>query len=299
MKIIRPLAITDAMLVYSNIVENDCPVYNAATTYAIGARVMVVGVNIHKIYTSLQAGNLGHPPATSPTFWVEEGATNRWKMFDASITSQASNADSIVITLETTGIANGIALLNIDCTVIRVTAVDEELGVVYDKTISPAMKSGITDWYSYFLEPIVTVSDITFTDLPLHANMTITVTLTNIGGTVLCGGLIVGHTKNIGATQRGAKINLVDFSVKTRDSFGNFNVVQRAFSKRVSFPLWLEASAIDQTFNLLAKYRATPIVYIGIGRFGSTIVYGFYKDLSIDITYTNHTVCTIEIEGLT
>jgi hypothetical protein len=299
MKIIRPLAITDATLVYSNIAETDCPAYSAATTYAIGARVMVVGVNIHKIYTSLQAGNIGHAPSTSPTFWVKEGSTNRWKMFDESITSQASNADSIVITLATSGIANGIALLNIDCTIIRVTATDAEFGVVYDKTINPAMKSGITDWYSYFLEPIVTVTDIAFTDLPLYSNMTITVTLTNIGHTVLCGGLIVGHAKNIGATQRGTKISLVDFSVKTRDAFGNFNVVERAFSRRVSFPLWLEASAIDQTFNLLAKFRATPIVYIGIGRFGSTIVYGFYKDLSIDIAYLNYSVCSIEIEGLT
>lgn len=299
MKIIRPLAITDAMLVYSNILENDCPAYSAATTYAIGDRVMVVGANIHKTYTSLQAGNIGHAPTTSPTFWVEEGATNRWKMFDASITSQASNPDTIVITLATSGIANGIALLNIECTNIRITATDAVLGVVYDQTINPAMKSGIADWYSYFLEPIVTVTDIAFTDLPLYSNMTITVTLTNIGHAVLCGGLIVGHAKNIGSTQRGTKISLLDFSVKQRDSFGNFDVVERAFSRRVSFPLWLEASAIDQTFNLLTKYRATPIVYIGIERFGSTIVYGFYKDLSIDITYLNYSVCSLEIEGLT
>lgn len=299
MKIIRPLVITDDMLTYSNIVEDDCPAYSASVSYAIGARVMVIGPNLHKIYTSLQAVNMNHAPATSPTYWVEESATNRWKMFDASITSQASNMDSIVVTLATTGITNGIALLNVDCAIIRVTASDPILGVVFDQTINPATTSGINDWYSYFLEPIVRVNDISFTDLPLYSNMTITVTLTNVGHLVLCGGLIIGHAKKLGMTQRGAKISLTDFSVKARDAFGNFNVVERAFSRRVTLPLWLDASAVDQAFTLLARYRATPIVYIGIARFGSSIVYGFYKDLTIDITYLNYAVCSIEIEGLT
>lgn len=299
MKIIRPLVITDDMLVGSNIVENDCPNYSASVSYAIGARVMVVGPNIHKIYSSLQAGNMNHDPVTSPTYWIEEGATNRWKMFDASITSQASNMESIVVTLATKGIANGIALLNIDCAIIRVEAVDPVLGVVFDKTINPATTSGINDWYSYFLEPVARVNDITFTDLPLYSDLMITVTLSNVGHMVLCGGLIIGHAKTLGMTQRGAKISLTDYSVKARDAFGNFNVVERAFSRRVTLPLWLDASAVDQTFSLLARYRATPIVYIGIARFGSSIVYGFYKDLSIDITYTNYAVCSIEIEGLT
>lgn len=299
MKIIRPLVITDEMLTYSNIIENDCPLYSASMSYAIGARVMVIGPNLHKIYTSLQDANINHAPSTSPTYWVEESATNRWKMFDASITSQASNMDSIVVTLATTGITNGIALLNVDCAIIRVTASDPILGVVFDQTINPATTSGINDWYSYFLEPIVRVNDISFTDLPLYSNMTITVTLTNVGHLVLCGGLIIGHAKKLGMTQRGAKISLTDFSVKARDAFGNFNVVERAFSRRVTLPLWLDASAVDQAFTLLARYRATPIVYIGIARFGSSIVYGFYKDLTIDITYLNYAVCSIEIEGLT
>lgn len=299
MKIIRPLAITDDMLTYSNIAEDDCPAYSASVSYNIGARVMVVGPNLHKIFTSLQADNINHAPTTSPTYWIEESATNRWKMFDASITSQSSNMDSIIVTLATTGIANGIAMLNIDCATIRVTAVDVSLGVVFDKTINPATTSGINDWYSYFLEPIVRVTDISFTDLPLYSGLTITVTLSNVGHRVSCGGLIIGHAKVLGKTQRGAKISLSDYSVKARDAFGNVNVIERAFSRRVTLPLWLDASAVDQTFALLTLYRATPIVYIGISRFGSSIVYGFYKDLSIDITYTNYAVCSIEIEGLT
>ncbi|KAB8037415.1 hypothetical protein [Janthinobacterium aquaticum] len=299
MKIIRPLTITDGMLTYSNIAEDDYPIYSATASYSIGARVMLVDPDTHKTYASLQDENVNHNPATSPTYWVEEGRTNRWKMFDASITSQASNMDSIVVSVAAKGIANGIALLNIDCASIRVTASDPVEGIVFDRTVNPAATSGINDWYSYFLEPIVRVNDIAFTDLPVYSDLMITVTLTNVGRLVFCGGLVIGHAKAMGITQRGAKISLADYSVKGRDSFGNFNVVERAFSRRVTLPLWLDASAVDQTFNLLARYRATPIVYIGIARFGSTVAYGFYKDLSIDIPYKNYAVCSLEIEGLT
>jgi len=42
MKIIRPLAITDAVLISSNVPENDYPPYAPGTTYALGTRVVVL-----------------------------------------------------------------------------------------------------------------------------------------------------------------------------------------------------------------------------------------------------------------
>ena len=56
--------------------------------------------------------------------------------------------------------------------------------------------------------------------------------------------------------------------------------------------------AVDRLQNILAGYRATPILYIGTDEFGSTAILGFYKDFSIAISYFAYSVCTIEIEGL-
>ncbi len=42
------------------------PAYVAGTTYATGARIKDVGI----VYDSLQDGNIGNTPASSPTFWV-------------------------------------------------------------------------------------------------------------------------------------------------------------------------------------------------------------------------------------
>ena len=46
----------------------NAPAYAAGTTYALDAYVTSAGV----VYRSLQAGNVGHTPATSPTWWVAD-----------------------------------------------------------------------------------------------------------------------------------------------------------------------------------------------------------------------------------
>ena len=299
MKIIRPLAITDAVLISSNVPEDDYPAFAAGATYALGARVVVIGPDVHLVYESLQAGNVGHVPAASLDYWVKVGPTNRWRMFDRSITSQAENPDSISVALATTGITNGVALLNIDCTGIHVQAVDATLGVVYEKTINPALNSGITDLYSYFTEPITRITEMALTDLPAYSNMRLNITLSNAGRTVRCGGLVVGLVRNMGDLQYGAKIGTANYSPKIRDQFGDYDVIEGAFSNKATWSLWIESRDVDLIKRLLTQYRATPIVYIGAEMYGATIVYGFYKDFSIDISYPTYSVCSLELEGLT
>ena len=299
MKIIRPMAITDAALVSSNIPENDYPPYNPATSYPLAARVIVVGVGVHLVYESLQSSNVGHTPAASPEHWVKVGATNRWRMFDASITTQAENEDSIIVSIKATGIANGIALLNIDCSIIRVVATDVEFGVVYDKTINPAMTSGISDIYSYFREPVTRVTELALTDLPSYSNMLIEVTLSSPGNVARCGGVVLGQVREIGDLQYGAKVSIADYSKKTRDAWGNFDVVEGAFSNKATWSVWIKGTEVDLVKRLLSQYRATPIVYIGADAYASTILYGYYKDFSIDIAYPAVSICSIELEGLT
>ena len=41
-----------------------------------------------------------------------------------------------------------------------------------------------------------------------------------------------------------------------------------------------------------------PAVYVGADDYDAAIIYGFFKDFSIDITFSNASVCSIELEGL-
>jgi hypothetical protein len=76
MKVIPPLTITDAMLASSTAIETAPAAYVAGTTYANGAQVSVAGsLGALDCYVSLQSSNVGHTPATSPTFWAYAGTT--------------------------------------------------------------------------------------------------------------------------------------------------------------------------------------------------------------------------------
>jgi hypothetical protein len=76
MNVIPPLAITDAMLTSSTAIETAPAAYAAGTTYAVGNTVSVAGTfNSFACYTSLQATNIGHTPASSPTWWAPSGTT--------------------------------------------------------------------------------------------------------------------------------------------------------------------------------------------------------------------------------
>lgn len=297
MKIIRPITILDANLLSSSVAENDYPAWSVATSYPLDARVIVVGTNIHRVYRAL-VSNIDKNPLTEPTVWAEESATNRWKMFDGVVGSQTSRADSITVSLTSAEFVNAVALINVDCASVRVKVTDAVDGVVYDQTVSMASSSGINDWWSWFFDPIVRVSDAVITDLPVYINATIEITLTNTGGTVLCGNLVLGQSKVIGGTRWRGSVGIQDYSRKVRNDFGGFDIVERDYNKRGRFDVIVQSSYVDELQRLLASYRATPVVYAATDQYASTIIFGFYRDFDVVIAYSKQSECSIEIEGL-
>ncbi len=299
MKIVRPITIDDAALLSTNVSETLHPPYDAGYVFALGDRVSVIAADIHQVYESLVAGNVGNDPASSPTKWVYVSATNPWLMFDKSVTSQTQNADSIAVSLQTHGRVPCLGLLNLSGSSVQVTMADAVDGVVFDETFSLVSDSGVDDWYDYFFEPVVRLQDLIVLDMPLYASPIIDVTISASGETVKCGTLILGPTTNVGDTEYGATVGIQDFSVKEQDDFGNYSIVERAYRKRATFPVVVEHNRVDTLQALLASVRATPTLYIGADNYSSTAIYGFFKDFTVEIAYPLESVLSIEIEGLT
>lgn len=295
----RSADVSTLMLV-TNVPENDYAVWNAGTTYGVGDRIL--DLTAHKIYESSVAGNLNHaPPNTS--YWIDAGASNRWRMFDQSVTSQTSQATNIIVAITPSARIDSIIGLNVQATTATINVVDPTDGLVYNKKIALTSYSGITDWYAYFYEPIVNLADFIASDLLVsYPSATVTVCLSS--DTASIGALVVGLSKELGLTEAGARTGIVDYSVKTKDSFGNYFITPRAFSKRADFTIKVNTSSVDDIQNLLASYRTVPIVYIGSNtsasqQYASTIIYGYYKDFSIDVTYPPLSTLSIQVEGLT
>jgi hypothetical protein len=68
-RLIRPVAITDTKLTSSSVPEAVVTEYVPGTTYAAGDVRGVTTGTAQDVYQSLQATNLGHAPASSPTWW--------------------------------------------------------------------------------------------------------------------------------------------------------------------------------------------------------------------------------------
>ena len=303
LKVIPPLSITDSILTSSNVPETDYTAWSSGTTYNIGDRVRYIAANVHKVYESLRATNLNHDPTTdtsSPPYWIEVSATNRWKMFDMINSTQTTNPDNIVVTLTPGRVCNSVALLGLEGTSVRVKMTDPVDGVVYDETISLNNNGTINNWYNYFFNPIQRRTSVILTDLPAYGTAAIEITITNTGSTAKCAVCVIGTTQSIGeGIELGASVGITDYSRKEKDDFGNYQLIQRSYSKRAKFSFPILNEQIDSVQDLLVSLRTTPCVWIGDDRYTSTIVYGFYKDFDIVIAYHIVSDCNLEIEGLT
>lgn len=299
MKVIKPVTFdASTMLISSNATEAYAA-WSSATTYAKDA---IVDYGSH-YYISLVNSNLNNiPSVVGSTFWSFVGPDNTHAMFDGQVSTETTKATSPLIVTVACGIVNSIALLGLTGTSVSVVMRDGGASPpVYSRTIN-LEGSIILDWYMYFFEPFEQLSEVVLTDLPPYSGGQITMTLSS-GSAVAIGEMLVGTVYGLGemALEHGATIGIIDYSRKDTDvDTGLTTFVQRAYSKRMSGQFLIENGSISGVQKVLSSVRAVPSVYIGSEDedYSSLIVYGFYRDFSIDIAYPTHSFCRIEVEGL-
>jgi hypothetical protein len=115
------------------------------------------------------------------------------------------------------------------------------------------------------------------------------------------GEIVVGKTVDLGQTQYGVSTSITDYSKKNTDDFGNTTFVKRAFSKKLSARMLLDKSAYNTAVQAFYDLRASPTSWIATDDESynkGAIIYGYYKDFSMDISYPTMCACSLEIEGL-
>lgn len=296
MRIIEPIAITEAMLLASNVPETDAPAWDAGASYAVNDRV----IRTHAIY-QVVAANTGQDPLTdaTSTYWVRIGATNRWKAFDKLISDPVVQSGTITYSLRPDALSDTIAFFGLNAASIRVAVTDPVDGTIYDQTRSLIDGGAVFDWWSYFFEPITYADQEIVTGIPIYTGAQVNITVTS-GGTTEVGQIVLGRAQVLGETLVDTEIGIEDFSVKERDAFGNFTIVERAYSDATKFRFSFPTGDARRIRKILARVRAIPAVYYAgdeTGHLGTT-VYGFFQDFSIPLT-TNVSFGSLEVEGLT
>ena len=307
--IVPPLTITDSILIVgsppaTNVPENDYAEWDGGspgTTYATGDRVILTST--HRIYESLQDGNLNKNPVTETTWWVEVGPTNRWAVFDTSVSTQTTQSTNITYTLEPGIAINSLAILNLtDADEINIQITSPSAGspgIVYTETVDLGLTSPFSDWYNWFFGIRSRPSQYIVTNLPIYTDGIFEIEI--LGGTDLAVGVIlIGQQQRFGRGIRlGARVGIQDYSRKETSEFGETVLVQRAFAKKANFDLFIDKAEVDTLQTYLTALRATPALWIGSTEYESTTVFGFYKNFDVLLNYPEHADCELEIEGLT
>lgn len=297
MRVIKSIETTDAILTYSNILENEHPLWVSGTTYSIDAKV----IYNHRIYNRIVSGAGTTTPDLDLVNWLDLGATNKYRMFDNIISSVSSRTGGIQFTLTPNQVVNSIALLNVNATTVRVVMTDPVEGVVYDQTKELRSSSEVTDYFSYFFAPLVSLSDLNtaiFLDLPSKPTATITVYISSGAGLVEVGEVVYGIQSVIGRTNYGTSIGIKSYSRKEIDEFGKVTVIKRKNSKYADYDVDIDNVNLANVQRLFADIDSIPCVFIGNPEMEELIVYGFYSDFKATISFPTVSKCTLRVEGL-
>lgn len=298
MSIISPTTITPAILASSSATDEFAE-WNPATSYALDAKVKRATTN--KNYICTTAGISAVPPETNTLGWVDIGPTNTWGMFDRKLgTSTRVTSGNLTVVLNP-GRISGVALLGMEGALASITIKDSPGGNVIRYLTKTLDGTIITSVYEWFFSEYQQLSDWAITGLPAHyLSPEVTIVISSLTGAASCGVCLVGNATEIGYTQAGASAGIFDYSRKVVDDFGNYDVTERAYSKRNTLKVFTARIDFNKIFTKLASIRATPAIYIGVADAGFEpfLVYGWYKSFDIVVEYPDYHLLNIEIEGL-
>lgn len=297
MKLTVPTTFTTGMLISENVAEIHLT-WSSSTTYAVDAYV-VYG---DSTYVSILGSNLNHQPDISPTYWVKYGPSNLMAMFDTEINTTTKNANNITVTIKT-GFIDTFALLNIvRGSYLKVTVRDSLGGnIVHEKEFGLDSFT-VLDWFSYFFTGFdYTRATVVLTDIPpLYGDAHVTFELDGASDLEL-GQVVFGQTKSLGVTEYGASAGIADYSKVDVDEFGQRVFIKRNFAKKLSSRMFIHNSELNRIHRILSGLRATPVLWIATDDIlyeEPLILFGFYRDFSIEISYPDSSYCSLELEGL-
>lgn len=236
-------------------------------------------------------------------FWEEAGATNQHKMIDEYVNTKTENTGTINVKFPVERV-DFLTLFGLEAQTVTITLRDStDTDVLwteeYDLVSSAAGIVNIVDWYEYFFgeftlrsELIIVVGAITFQGV-------IEVLIETAPGEIAaCGNMVAGRIFEIGSTQFGLDLGMLDFSRYDTDDDGRTKVVPGYWSKKMEATVYLENSMVDSVHKRLSSLVGIPTAWIGSDDYESSIVYGTFRDFGVTVEGPSHSFCRLEIEGL-
>ena len=302
MKVIPPLTITNSILTSSSVAEPAAgeTAWNSATNYTVGTQV--IRTTTHKIYQNLIAGIDAGLPESTPARWVEVGTTNKWAMFDLLRNTQTSlAATSLTVVLNPVVRVNSLAVLGVVADSVTITMVASSV-TVYTTTVNLVARN-TTTYTDYFFGTFGKNPSLVLIDLPPYSSSTITITFNKASGTILCGACVVGNYVDLGDTQVNAQSDSLNFSTIARDTFGGAILNPKRSIPKTNQTTFINKTSVNKIRDVRELLNAVPAVWTGVddstdGYFEALLILGIYKRFTIDLTYNEYAIVTLELEEI-
>lgn len=261
--IIAPMAVTDAELTASNIPEDDHPEWAVGTTYAKGDKV--ISLTSHRIYESMQDGNLGKDPLTDDgTWWLDLRATNRWSAFDQNRSNKASRADQITYSIVPTQDCDAISLFGLTAGSVRIEVWDGAVRI-YDQTFVMADTGHVVSAYTWFFGGIVYARQKVLNGFPGYIGHRIDLTISAIGATAEVGHIVLGRNHILGGVLNLPRISFVSHSRKGYDDFGDEILVKRGSTRKIEVQLLVPTLQAPRVMDIMAEIDGLATAFYASG----------------------------------
>lgn len=301
MRVITPLAITDARLTSSTIAEPDTgeTVWNAATAYVLGN--IVIRTNTHKKYENILAGTDAGVPENTPLRWVEVGSTNKWAMFDTLRNTQSIKTGPVTVVLTPNERIDSIGLLSVDADSVSIV-ITNGMETVYS-FIQTLDTREVLDWYDYYFEPFSKIPNIVRFDIPPYTGAVITITFTSVSP-VKVGAIVLGNQTYLGRATMGVLSEEVNFSRIEREVTGESILLQRRSIPKITVQAVADKTLINKIRSTRSDLNAMPAVWSGLDDkidnqyFETVLLLGVYKRFEVVLNNANMIDINLEVEEI-
>lgn len=277
----------------------------SGTTYTYSAASPVQVTYLNRTYEIIATTtvNTTLPTSTSPTYWFDVGPSNRWGVFDYLRNSTSNIKTQMVISVATGSRVDSAVLVGLaEIVNAVVTIYSPSLGTTSYNINRTLSTKASTTWYDYFFTSSSTIKSAVFSDLPPYTDAIVSVVL--LGDNIQCGGIILGKAQELGAIQRGATSEIINFSTVTRDTFGNATMVQRRNIPKTNQTLYLDKSYVNAVRLIRDQLNASPAAWVGLEDlpdqyyFEALLIVGFYRTFTINIDNPIGVIINLELEEI-
>lgn len=300
MYLVQPIQLTTASLL-STTAPDPTPNW-VAGSYAKDAEVLYVGESgfPHR-WISLVAANTS-TPGTDATKWFDDGAGNKYAMFDAYNSSQTTQATGPLVVEVLPGAAfTTLALFNLSGTSVRCEVISSTGATLFDETKSLTQRN-TASWSQYYFAGFSgRLTQAIFTGLPFAISGKVRITVT--GSPAAIGRMVIGRQQILGCLEFGASPYITDYSRKEwNPDFGDYKWVVRDYSRGFRGTVWIDNAQLNKVWSTLIAVRAVPTLWVGSEdpEFSETLVtLGVMQDAPASINYPTKTLLNFTVEGLT